>query len=150
MKTATELLEHCEKALKENWQYIFGAKGTILTTEQIREKQQRWGTYCVHDSDIETKGGKICCDCSGLISSLTGIERNSQGYFDSSVERKDINEREVSMKGWAVWKKGHIGIYDGNNGYYAMDNSDDNVVHKNLSENSFTHIIKLSDITYNC
>ena len=150
MKTATELIEHCEKALKENWQYIFGAKGTILTAEQIREKQQRWGTYYVHDSDIETKGGKICCDCSGLISSLTGIERNSQGYFDSSVERKDINEREVSMKGWAVWKKGHIGIYDGNNGYYAMDNSDDNVVHKNLSENSFTHIIKLSDITYNC
>ena len=99
MKTATELIEHCEKALKENWQYIFGAKGTILTTEQIREKQQRWGTYCVHDSDIETKGGKICCDCSGLISSLTGIERNSQGYFDSSIERKDINEREVSMKG---------------------------------------------------
>jgi len=148
MKTSSELLEHCEKAFKENWQYVFGAKGKVLTKEEIIKLQERWGSDNVHDYDIETKGGKICCDCSGLISSLTGKIRNSQGYFDTAIERKDINERNPSMKGWGVWHKGHIGVYDGNDGYYALDNSKVNMVHKPIKPNTFTHIIKLCDINY--
>ena len=147
MKSKSELIQHCEKALQENWQYVFGAKGSVLTRQQIQDKQNRWGKKCVYDSDLN-KAGKICCDCSGLISSLTGIERNSQGYFDSAIEKKGINERNASMIGWGLWKKGHIGVYDGNDGYYAMDNSDRNMVHNNLNQNSFTHIIKLCDINY--
>lgn len=148
MATATDLINHCEKAIKEDWQYVFGAKGKVLTNEQIKKLQDRWGKYCVWDSDVETKGGKICCDCSGLISSLTNIERNSQGYFDTAVEIKSINERNSSMKGWGIWKKNHVGVYDGNDGYYAMDGSERNMVHNNLNQNSFTHIIKLCDINY--
>ena len=142
------LINHCEKALKEEWQYVFGAKGTVLNKEQIKQKQIRWGKNNVYDIDIENKGGKICCDCSGLISSLTGKERNTQGYYDTAIEKKDINERKSSMKGWGVWKKGHIGVYDGNDGYYAMDNSKANAVHKQIKQNTFTHIIKLCDISY--
>jgi hypothetical protein len=52
------------------------------------------------------------------------------------------------MKGWAVYKDGHIGIYDGNDGYYAMDGSKRNIVHNKLNQNSFKEIIKLSDINY--
>ena len=62
---------------------------------------------------------------------------------------KKIEEKNEDMKGWGVWKTGHIGVYDGNDGYYAMDNSDRNMVHNNLDMNSFTHIIKLCDINYN-
>ena len=147
MKNKSQLIQYCEKALQEKWQYVFGAKGSVLSKEQIKEKQERWGKNCVYDEDF-SKAGKICCDCSGLISSLTGIERNSQGYLDTAIEKKDINERNASMIGWGVWKKGHIGIYDGNDGYYALDNSKSNMVHKNLSQNNFTHIIKLCDINY--
>ena len=147
MKNKSQLIQHCEKALQEKWQYVFGAKGSVLSKEQIKEKQERWGKNCVYDEDF-SKAGKLCCDCSGLISSLTGIERNSQGYLDTAKEKKDINERNASMIGWGVWKKGHIGIYDGNDGYYALDNSKSNMVHKNLSQNNFTHIIKLCDINY--
>ena len=60
----SDLIEHCEKALEEKWQYVFGAKGTVLTKEEIKQKQNRWGKHNVYDSDIEIKGGKICCDCS--------------------------------------------------------------------------------------
>ena len=148
MKTSSELILLCEKALKENWQYVFGAKGRKYSKEEIIQLQERWGSDNVYDNDIETKGGKICCDCSGLISSLTGIIRNSQGFLDTAIEIKDINERNPSMKGWAVWKKGHIGVYDGNDGFYAMNNSRENMVHKPLNTNTFTHIIKLCDIHY--
>ena len=52
------------------------------------------------------------------------------------------------MVGWGVWKQGHIGVFDGNNGYYAMDSSERNMVYNPLHQNSFTHVIKLRDINY--
>ena len=147
MASVTDLMAHCEKVIKENWQYVFGAKGSKISKEDIIELQEEYGKDCVYDSDFE-KEGQICCDCSGLISSLTSIVRNSYEYFDTAVEKKNINERDASMKGWGVWKKGHIGIYDGEDGYYAMENSKDNAVHRSLSKNNFSHIIKLKDIDY--
>ena len=148
MTTLTDLMEHCEAVVKAQWQYIYGAKGTILSKEDIIKLQEEYGKDYVWDSDLN-KAGQICCDCSGLISSKTKILRNSQGYFNSSLERKSIDERKPSMRGWGVWRKGHIGIYDGENGYYAMDGSKNNAAHSPLSANNFTHIIKLCDIDYN-
>ena len=141
------LMKHVGDTIICDWKYVYGAKGQILTRNQIKQLQNRWGKDKVWDSDLN-KAGKICSDCSGLISSLTKIERNAQGYFDTAVERKSINDRNPSMRGWGVWKKGHIGIYDGDNGYYAMDGSSRNAFHGKLSNNSFTHIIKLCDVDY--
>ena len=147
MTTLTNLMKHCEDVVSSNWQYVYGAKGDKLTKEQIKALQDEYGSELVKDSDFD-KAGKICCDCSGLISSITKIIKNSYHYFETAVEKKDINERTSNMIGWGVWKKGHIGIYDGNDGYYAMDGSLRNAVHNPLSMNSFTHIIKLCDVDY--
>lgn len=148
MATNYDLIRHCQKALNEKWMYVYGAKGKQLNEQQIQGLQNRWGKNNVTDNDVKTKGGKICCDCSGLISSFTGKERNSQEYFDTAIVKKNINEKNSSMVGWGVWKKGHIGVFDGNNGYYAMDSSDRNMVYNPLHLNSFTHVIKLCDINY--
>ena len=96
------------------------------------------------------KEGRICYNCSGLISSLVGGQntKNISWFRNKAIESKPISERNPSMRGWAVYKPGHIGVYDGNNGYYAMDGSKRNMVHNNLSQNSFIEIIKLSDIKY--
>ena len=141
------LMKHVGDTIICDWKYVYGAKGQILSRDQIKKLQNTYGKNLVWESDLN-KAGKICSDCSGLISSLTKIERNSQGYYDTAVERKNINERKPSMRGWGVWRKGHIGIYDGDNGYYAMDGSKRNAFHGNLKDNSFTHIIKLCDVDY--
>ena len=47
-----------------------------------------------------------------------------------------------SIYAWVYW------IFDGDNGYYAMDASNRNIVYNNLSQKNFTEIIKLSDIQY--
>ena len=148
-KTVNDLITHCKNAIKSNWKYVYGAKGQILTREQIQNLQNRWGKDFVHDSDLN-KEGEYCCDCSGLISSLVGGQntKNSYWFRNNAIESKPIEERKEYMKGWAVYKPGHIGVYDGNDGYYAMDGSKRNMVHNNLSENNFTEIIKLSDINY--
>lgn len=146
-KTVDGLIAHCEKAIKEKWQYVYGTKGKKTTLAQIQALRKTYGSGCVWPSD-DKKAGKICCDCSGLISSYTGILRGSSQYKATAVKVYPISKRTSSMKGWAVWMNGHIGVYDGNNGYYAMDGSARNMVHYPLSRNNFTHIIQLCDIDY--
>ena len=138
MTTLTDLMDHCEAVVRANWQYVFGAKGTILSRDDIKALQRRYGKGNVWDSDLN-KAGQICCDCSGLISNMTRIERNSNGYFSSATEKLPISQRKPYMRGWGVWRKNHIGIYDGNDGYYAMDGSRANAVHRNLRDNSHPH-----------
>lgn len=147
--TVDDLIKHCENALRGDWQYVFGGKGQILSREQIKNLQNRYGNKLVLDSDLN-KAGRICCDCSGLISSLVGGEnqKNSYWFRENAIEVKSINERNKDMKGWAVYMNGHIGVFDGDNGYFAMDGSRRNMVHNDLSKNKFTEIIKLSDIHY--
>ena len=149
MKTVNQLITHCEAVLNGNWKYVYGAKGKILSKNEIKDLQNRWGKKNVPDSDLN-KAGNYCCDCSGLISSLVGGQdyKNTTYFKNTAIESKPIGQRNSSMRGWAVYRPGHIGIYDGNDGYYAMDGSNRNMVHNNLSKNTFEEIIKLSDINY--
>ena len=145
--TVEQLMNKCEQALKEEWQYVYGAKGVVLSKAQIDALRNQYGSNCVWWSD-SNKAGKKCCDCSGLITAATGVMRGSAQYKSTALECYPISQRKPHMRGWAVWMKGHIGVYDGNNGYYAMDGSARNMVHYPLSKNKFTHIIKLCDVDY--
>jgi hypothetical protein len=147
MTTLTDLMKHCEAVVAAKWQYVYGAKGTILNRQQILNLQRQYGKKLVWDSDLN-KAGQICCDCSGLISNMTRRPKNSAQYYETALIKLPISKRKENMRGWGVWRNGHIGIYDGNNGYYAMDGSKYNAVHNNLSANNFTHIIKLCDVDY--
>ncbi len=142
-----QLIRKCEQALKEKWQYVYGAKGAILSRAQIDALRNLYGSNCVWAKD-SNKAGRICCDCSGLISAATGIVRGSSQYKSTAIECQPIRQRKEYMRGWEVWMTGHIGVYDGAGGYYAMDGSDRNMVHYPLSRNRFTHIIKLCDVDY--
>ena len=145
--TVDQLIDKCKQALKEKWQYVYGAKGTVLSKAQIDALRNMYGSNCVWWSD-SNKAGHKCCDCSGLITTATGVMRGSAQYKSTALECYPISQRKANMRGWAVWMKGHIGIYDGNGGYYAMDGSARNMVHYPLSKNKFTHIIKLCDVDY--
>ena len=147
MCTVEQLIAVCEEAIRLKVKYIYGAKWQKLTLEQIKALRNAYGSGCVWISD-NAKAGNICCDCSGLISKATGIIRGSSQFKSTALECYPISKRTAKMRGWAVWMKGHIGIYDGNDGYYAMDGSARNAVHYPLSANNFTHIIKLKDVDY--
>lgn len=155
-KTARGLTEHCKKALSNNVQYVYGAKMEVLTITQIQYLQSLYGKGCVWDSDLK-KAGKLCCDCSGLISSYTGVVRSSSGYEATSTIKYGIEVLKNAEKrgswseyvGWGLWMKGHIGVVSDTPGYYyAMDGSARNMVHMRLNMQGWTHIIKLKDIDY--
>lgn len=150
-KTAEGLLEHCRQALKNNVQYVYGAKMQVLSYAQIKALQNTYGKSYVWDSDLN-KAGKICCDCSGLISSYTGIVRSSSGYASTAVETATISQLKANWEkyvGWGIWLNGHIGVVSDTEGYYyAMDGSSRNMVHYPISKNNWTKVIKLKDISY--
>ena len=151
MKTKYELLEHCRKALKNNVQYVYGAKMEVLSAAQIKNLQSAYGKSFVWDSDLK-KAGKLCCDCSGLISSCTGVVRNSSMYKATAkkcVAVADVKKNWGDYVGWAFWMNGHIGVVSDTEGYYfAMDGSARNMVHFPLSRQSWTHALMLCDVDY--
>lgn len=126
--------------------YVYGMKGAVMTLEKYKELKTMYGAL-VWDSD-KNKVGKVCCDCSGLISWATGIIRSSQGYYDTALEVHPISEIAKAPIGAAVWKKGHIGIYIGGGEYIAEDGSAYGCRKNSLNKSDFTHWLKLKDIQY--
>lgn len=126
--------------------YVYGMKGTVMTLEKYQQLKSMYGAL-VWDSD-KSKVGKVCCDCSGLISWATGIVRSSQGYYDTAVEVHSISSIAQAPIGAAVWKKGHIGIYIGGGEYVTEDGSAYGCRKNSLKKADFTHWLKLKDISY--
>lgn len=150
-KTVEGLLEHCRQALKNNMQYVYGAKMEVLTYSQIKRLQDIYGKSFVWDADLN-KAGKTCCDCSGLISSYTGIIRSSSAYANTATATASIADLKADWQkyiGWGIWLPGHIGVVSDVEGYYyAMDGSARNMVHYPLSKNNWVKVIRLCDIDY--
>ena len=126
--------------------YVYGMKGEVMTLAKYNQLKSMYGDL-VWNSD-KNKVGKVCCDCSGLISWATGIIRNSQGYHDTALEVQPISTISKAPIGAAVWQKGHIGIYIGNGEYIAEDGSAYGFRKNKLSKASFTHWLRLKDIDY--
>lgn len=126
--------------------YVYGMKGTMLTKKQYDRLKLLFGPL-VWDSDRK-KIGKVCVDCSGLISWGTGIYRNSQGYHDTAEQVFPIATVNQAPVGAAVWCKGHIGIYLGGGKYIAADGSQYGVRIASVKNSGFTHWFLLKDIEY--
>ncbi len=149
--TAKGLLKYCKDAVKNNVQYVYGCKMEILTASKYQMLRNMYGPSMVMNMD-KAKIGRMCCDCSGLISSYTGILRNSAHYYDLATERATIRQLKANWQkyvGWGIWMRGHIGIVSDTEGYYyAMDGSDRNAAHLPIETWDWKYVIKLSDIKY--
>lgn len=126
--------------------YVYGMKGTVLTLAKYNSLKAQYGNL-IWDSD-RAKIGKVCCDCSGLISWYTGIIRGSTQYKEMAKHIHSISTIKQAPLGVAVWKEGHIGVYIGNGEYIAEDGSEYGCRRNKLSKASFTHWFKISDIQY--
>lgn len=139
------------RSSKNNVQYVYGAKMQVMSLSEIKALQKVYGTGYVWNSDLN-KAGKLCCDCSGLISSYTGVIRNSSNYKQVAPEIATISQVKKNWSkyvGWAFWLQGHIGVVSDTEGYYyAMDGSARNMVHFPISKQNWTYAIKIKDIDY--
>jgi len=126
--------------------YVYGMKGTVMTQANFNYLQARYGNRLVWNSD-ERKVGKICVDCSGLISWFTGKLKGSSQFKAESVAHP-ISTIASAPIGAAVWRQGHIGIYIGNGEIIEARGSQYGVIRTRVKYRDFTHWFLLKDIEY--
>ena len=130
--------------------YVYGMKGTVMTNANYNYLKGAYGK-AVWDSDMK-KVGKVCVDCSGLISWGTGVVLGSSQLFNKAIRREPIGTIKDAPVGALVWMKGHVGVYSGTkNGvprYIAADGSKYGVREVPLSCNKFTHWLLMDYIDY--
>ena len=96
------------------------------------------------------KIGKVCVDCSGLISWACGVKLGSGQWRARATKINPISTIEKAPIGALVWMQGHIGVYTGmKNGYpyyIAADGSAYGVREVPLRCNKFTHWLLVEDV----
>jgi len=126
--------------------YVYGMKGKVMTQANFNYLQERYGVKNVWNSD-EKKVGKVCVDCSGLISWYTGKLKGSTQFKTESAAHP-ISTISNAPIGAAVWRQGHIGVYIGNGEIIEARGSAYGVVRTKVKDRDFTHWFLLNDIEY--
>lgn len=126
--------------------YVYGMKGTVMTQANFNYLQERYGVKNVWNSD-ENKVGKVCVDCSGLISWYTGKLKGSTQFKNESDAHHILTIGSAPI-GAAVWRQGHIGVYIGNGEIIEARGSAYGVVRTKVKDRDFTHWFLLNDIEY--
>lgn len=147
-KTRNGLIEHCNS--KIGTPYVFGAKGESMTQARIDQlARENPGTYTsAYKYKAAKYIGQHCTDCSGLISWYTGRIRGSYNYYDTAVERVNIDHLDESMTGWALWKPGHIGVFIGNGWCIEAKGINYGTIKTKVSATAWQKVLKLCDIDY--
>lgn len=131
--------------------YRYGAKMEILGTkrqELLIKMYPKYYTGSRKQKALET-AGELATDCSGLVTwaGKTSPLSSSQ-IADDAITSVSINKVTEKHIGWAVWKKGHIGIYIGNGKVIEARGFDYGVSIWNLANRDFTHALKLDFVDY--
>lgn len=126
--------------------YVYGAKGTVLTQAKFNWLKKTYPN-CIHERDA-AKVGKVCVDCSGLISWYTGVSMGSSQYKSKATKVLPISQISQAVPGCALWLNGHIGVYIGNGECIEARGSAYGCVKTKVSQRNFTHILWINTIDY--
>lgn len=101
--------------------YVYGAKlqDGPLTQQKVNTLARMYPKMftSIYLNKITKKGliGKVCVDCSGLISGYTGQILGSSQMYSTAYARLDFKDFEKFAVGTVLWRQGHVGIYCGKN-----------------------------------
>lgn len=134
---------------KKGTPYVYGMKGSLMTEANFNYLFNTYGSKKVPYSD-RLKIGKVCVDCSGLISWACGVVLGSSGWKAKASVCKPISTIKEAPVGALVWMDGHIGIYTGMKNrvpyYIAADGSRYGVREVPISYNRFTHWLLVESV----
>lgn len=150
--TGTGLAKFAESKL--GTPYVYGAKGADgkFTEAKLLSLSKSYPNVFTSEYKAKAKKfvGKVCCDCSGLISWYTGKVLGSAQLYQSASGRHKIDKTNYSgiPVGAVVWKEGHVGVYIGN-GYIVEEMGISyGCVKTKLVSRTFTHWLTFSWMSY--
>lgn len=134
--------------------YVYGAKGadgklTLAKLNQLRRDYPSTVTASYYNK-AKKYIGKVCTDCSGLISWYTGKVYGSAQLYSIAKTKTKINKNDLSKipVGAVVWKPGHVGVYIGNGEVVEAMGIDYGTVKTKLKNRTFTHYLTFDFMEY--
>ena len=165
-KTAADLVVWAKMAWKNQWGYVWGTFGDVLTEDLLSLKIDQFGESVTDYEDIirEKWMGRRTVDCAGLIKSYGWYDADqnqiiyanpngaipdigTDGFFELAPEKGPIDTLP-EIPGLLVYAEGHIGVYIG--GGYAIEaiSHAGGVVKTLVADRTWTHWLKCPDIAY--
>ena len=158
--TNTDIVKFFQKAVKEKWGYVWCLNGVLYTQEMAekfkkeRKSTPRGRTYKTYwTEDCKQWIGKMAADCSGGI--VAAIRTKIPTYTDRTANtfRSQFSEYgKIStipeIPGLAVWRNGHIGIYEGNGYVLEFRGTAYGAVRTKLANRGFNYWGKIRDVDY--
>lgn len=103
---------------KKGTPYVYGAKGSygVFTSSRLNSLTKLYPSTFTSTYINKAKKyvGKVCTDCSGLISWYTGKIIGSSQMYSTASKRIPISKLNEVPIGAVLWKSGHVGVYIGN------------------------------------
>ena len=161
-KNSVGLCNFANKALSENWNYVYGGKGQYMTTEKVNAiinsvsqlSNSPYNSSYISRTLAAATEGERATDCSGLIMDFMwwagdgsnpllelcpSIGRyNANAMLDVAVIKGNISSMP-EMPGLLVHSNGHVGIYIGNGQVIESRGVDYGVVMTNLADRNFQY-----------
>ncbi len=162
-KTAADLVAWAQMAWDNQWGYVWGTFGTVLTEDFLAFKIEQFGDDVKeYEAIIREKWlGRRVVDCAGLIKSYgwyvpgEGVDYNAgdmpdwgtQEFYDNAVEKGPI-DTIPEIPGLLVYADGHIGVYIGGGWAIEAISHAGGVVKTRVADRTWTDWLRCPYIEY--
>ena len=163
-KNADDLVVYVTHAWENQWGYVWGTFGQVLTESLLEQKISQYPSGVGDKEEIIREkwlGGRTA-DCVGLIKSYGWLDADhlrirygSGGMPDIGADAMYYNaqvkgslDTMPETPGLAVWRSGHIGVYVGDGEVIEAMGTAYGVVRTQLAERSWTAWLEIPYISY--
>lgn len=137
---------------KKGTPYFYGSKMEVLTEAFMQKMHKAYPstvtTVYMSKARLKKMVGKVCTDCSGLISAYTGKVLGSAQLYSQAYARMDISTWKMWAVGVVTYRKGHVGVYLGDGKVAEAKGIDYGVVITDITNGKWTHGLTFSWIDY--
>ena len=163
-KNNLDLVKYAIHAEENGWGYVWGTYGNVLRFPSLESLANQYPDEVGERMEYIQEhwlGGRTA-DCGGLIKGYVWLDAVSGeiGYATNGMPALRADEIYAvstekgtidgipEIPGLAVWKQGHIGVYIGNGEVVEAMSTDRGVVRTSLADGTWTHWLKVPNITY--
>lgn len=163
-KTNEGLVEWAKFAYDNNWGYVWGSHGKVLTEKELNRLKSVFGSHVTDKEDFIRANwlGRRTSDCVGLIKGYGWYDNDSgtikygtngmrdvtaDGMYQAAIEKGPMSTMP-DIPGIAVWHQGHIGVYVGNGYVIHAANTYAGVIKTPVTSSGWTNWLKVPYINY--
>jgi hypothetical protein len=148
--TGKGLADHCKSKL--GVPYVYGAKGANGPLKQTQLNSLILAYPDIFSNMYVTKArklvGRVCTDCSGLISWYTKRVLGSYQMYKTATTKEPISTVSQAPVGAVLWRSGHVGVKIDANYCIEAKGIDYGTVQTKISSAKFTHWLLFDYIDY--